>query len=130
MKQWYALAPKMYAMSADTDKGYAGGREAKPVLWTSLSSAESAPSAYAESSNSVYAMSADTVYVRAKGFRVNKGFLDKSNFEGLLPTKENVYNSIKGLIDGDINECSIRQTCLRGQRNGNIAVRKDYVKAL
>jgi len=75
-------------------------------------------------------MSADTVYVREKGFRVNKGFLDKSNFEGLLPTKENVYNSIKGLIDGDINQCSIRQTCLRGQRNGNIAVRNDFVKVL
>ena len=87
MEQWYALAPKMYAMSAPS------------------------------------------VYVRAKGFRINKGFLDKSDFEGLLPTKENVYNSIKGLIDENINECSIRHTFLRGQRNGNIAVRNDYVKS-
>jgi len=89
MEQWYALAPKMYAMSADSK-----------------------------------------VYVRAKGFRINKGFLHKSDFEGLLPTKENVYNSIKRLIDGNISECSIRQTCLRRQRNGNIAVRNDYVKSL
>ena len=122
MKQWYALAPKMYAMSAGfayamstgSDKVYADGRS--PIK------NESVPSVYAESSNSVY--------VRVKGFRVNKGFLDKSNFEGLLPNKENVYNSIKGLIDGDVNECSIRQTCLRGQRNGNIAVRNDYVTVL
>jgi hypothetical protein len=41
-----------------------------------------------------------------------------------------VYNSIKSLMDGDITECSIRQTCVRGQRNGNIAVRNDYVKSL
>jgi len=70
------------------------------------------------------------VYVRAKGFRVNKGFVDKSDFDGLLPTQQNVYESMKGLIDGDITESSIRQTCLRGQRNGNMAVRSDSVKSL
>jgi len=114
MKQWYALAPKMYAMS---------GKAPAPL---------SAGYAYALGAGYAYAMGAgsEKVYVRAKGFRVNKGFLDKSNFDGLLPTKENVYNSIKGLIDGDINQCSIRQTCLRGQRNGSIAVRNDYVKVL
>jgi hypothetical protein len=63
-----------------------------------------------------------------KGFRVNKGFLDKSDYDGLLSTKENVYYSIKGLIEGDIDECLIRETCLRGQRNGNIAVRYDCVE--
>jgi len=138
MKQWYALAPKMYALGA----GYAYAMTAKAPAPLSAGYAYAlgagSDKVYAdgrspikdESSNSVYAMSADTVYVRAKGFRVNKGFLDKSNFEGLLPTKENVYNFFKGLIDGDINQCSIRQTCLRGQRNGNIAVTNDYVKVL
>jgi len=74
MNQWYSLAPKMYALGA----GYA----------------------YAMSGKTPAPLSSDTIYVRAEGFRVNKGFLDKSNFDGLLPTK---YNSIKGLIDGDIN---------------------------
>jgi hypothetical protein len=55
----------------------------------------------------MYAMSADStdkIYVDAKGFKINKGFVDKSHFDGLLPTKESVYNSIKGLIHGDITE--------------------------
>ena len=110
MKQWSSLGPNMYGLSA------------------SPAQADGADKVYADGSNSVYAESADEVYVRAKGFRIDKGFLDKSDFDALLPTKENVNNSTKGLMDGDITECSIRQTCLRGQRNGNIAVRNDFIK--
>ena len=44
--------------------------------------------AYALGSSSAYAMSStECSDVRAKGFKINKGFPGQSDFDGLLPTK-------------------------------------------
>jgi hypothetical protein len=84
MKQWYSLGPKMYAMSTDSsNEAYALGSSSVYAMSTN-----SSDKVYALGSSSAYADSSDKVYLRAKRFRVNKGFLDKSDFDGLLPTKD------------------------------------------